>query len=125
MEDPRRKNYDCQTCKFQEQRNCEGRYPKTRFKFQLLNKIVIYQCPSSHFDDWLYLLHRRLFELSYFKKFNISVSPQDIAMIELEACSILDSELSLFHQEQSEKELEKRGSNGKSNIGNRVPDKGR
>ena len=46
-------------------------------------------------------------------------------MIELEACSILDSELSLFHQEQSEKELEQRGSNGKSNTGNRIPDKGR
>jgi hypothetical protein len=89
-----------------------------------LNKIVLYQCPQSYFDDWLYLLHRRLFELTYFKKFNISVLPQEIAMIELEACSILDSELSLFHQEVSNRELEQKGNDGKSNTGNRVPHKG-
>lgn len=92
-----------------------------------MNRSVIYECPTSYFDPWLNLLHKRLSELHYLKRFNIPVNADEIAMIEVESCAILDSELDKFHQRKIDDEISKKEKNnghGKHSK-NRLPHQGR
>lgn len=73
-----------------------------------MNKTVIYQCPNSYFEDYLYLIHKRLCEFHYFKRYNIPQNPDNISMLELESCSILDLEIEKFNQQKNDEEIKKK-----------------
>jgi hypothetical protein len=89
--------------------------------------MVLYECPNSYFEDWLGLIHKRLFDFLYFKKFNIVTNPDDVSIIELEACSLLDIEIEKFHNHRNEQELKNREKQhgNRSNSSNKLPHKGR
>jgi hypothetical protein len=86
--------FTCENCteELQVARNCGGDYPKSRFRLQLLNRNIIYECPNTYFDGFLFELYNTYIGYKTMKSLGISSSSIDLSKLELEAYSIIESE---------------------------------
>lgn len=88
-------------------RNCENRFPFSRFKYQFINKEIITQCPVSYFDGLENVVYQSYNRLRLMKDLGINADSKDITLLEIDAYSIIEEELTSFKTQKIDESIKK------------------
>ena len=88
-------------------RNCENRFPYSKFKYQFENQEIINQCPVSYLDGQENQIYSSYNRLKTMKDLGISTDCQDITLLEVDAYTIIEEEIQRFKNKHIEKQTNK------------------
>lgn len=74
---------------------------------------MLLQCPNSYFDNWLFELYQSYCRIKVMKELGISIYPENISIIEVDAMAVIEIETQKardkFQEIKSHRESKKHG----------------
>lgn len=110
VEDKNYELFDCNNCDeaMQLSRNCSNLYAKKdlfdKYRFQLMNSEIIYQCPASYFSDDLKQIYSCFARIKTKKELGISIDPEKVSLLELDCYNTIENVIAKVHEQKSKLE---------------------